>query len=240
MKRNIATFLLSLPFLLTSCIIDQGEESGYNEAYIAQYTDALADGRFEFPIAMMETVLNIEAYEKASPEEKMQMTYIFNSLIKNETGYSMKNFHNFELTVDGNSIYEVGARWKFAATDGRGDRYPFTMTCVAPGVWDVGYLYENDGLTMTVRSIEEDNVLFSWEIEVSGFIRSDEGRYVSVGTEQPIIRKIFTDPQGYDWCRCRMEGEFHVTIFERRGGRVLESRTRIYDGTVSRNTYYQF
>ena len=237
MKRYIL-FLAVICSCLQSCLIEPADRPTRERYDSDQYAAELADGRVVFPMAMMETALNIEAYEKATAEEKVQMTYIFNSLLTYGNGYMMKNFHSYYLTHDGKSVYEPGAAWKI--TSHNNNYYSsydtiLTLNCVSEGKWSLTAEYDKGQVVFTITQLPSDDSLFFWNIEVSGEIISGQGRVMKLHSPEKITRKVCTDEW---WCSTCLAGRLNIDIYDTDSVTLLDSYVYTFDGQTKENQYY--
>ena len=235
MKRHI--LLLAI---LCTCIIScqvEGADTPTREAYpLSKYASDAAESRVVFPLAMMETAFNIEAYENATAEEKVKMTYIFNCLLNQGNNYQMKNFYSFYLTPDGKSIHEPGAEWHISASN-YGNYADYTLKCTADGKWEMTLVYENGQIDYTITQEAEDESLFNWSVSLTGSLTSGQGRVVEIRSDGPITRKVY--PGKWE-CKNVMTGKLQFDIYGSASASApQESFSYTFSGQEESNTYYQ-
>lgn len=235
MKRHIM-LLTMLCACILSCEIESADTPTREKYTTEKYASETTLGRIEFPLAMMETAFNIEAYEKASAEEKVQMAYIFNCLLKEGNSYRMNYFHSFYLTPDEKSIYEAGARWNFSAFDyGYGSK--FTLNCIEDGKWEMVVQYDNGQITFNISQLPQEESLFNWEISLAGSLTSGQGRIVDIRSAGPVTRKVCSD----QWkCSIVMAGEIIFNIYDNDESSTPQDTFRYaFSGQEEDNAFYQ-
>jgi hypothetical protein len=238
MKRYIV-FVSIICSCLQACQIEPADRPT-RERYDAQaYASESADGRVVFPLAMMETAFNIEAYQNASPEEKVQMTYIFNTLLTHGNSCQMKNFHSFYMTTDGKSIYDPGAAWKISAhNNNHYSSYDthLTVNCINEGGWCMTSEYDKGQIVFNISQLPSDGSLFFWNVELSGEIISDQGRVMKIYAPENLTRKVSVSEWG---CMTSMEGTLHIDVYDKDKVTLLDSYVYTFDGKETENRYYQ-
>ena len=236
MKRHILLLsLLSACFL--SCEIESADTPTRENYTLAKYASETTDGRIIFPLAMMETAFNIETYENATPEEKVRMTYIFNTLLKQGNNYKMTNFHSFYLIPDGNSIHTKGASWHFSAFNYGSYATEFTLDCIEEGKWELSAKYDNGQIDFDISQLPQEESLFNWEISITGSLTSGKGRIVEITSVEPLTRKVSSD----QWeCMTVMTGKLLFNIYENANATApLDTFTHSFSGRKEYNYYYQ-
>ncbi len=236
MKRYMIFFAICS--CLMSCEVESADKPTRERYSLESYAAESAEGRVVFPLAMMETALNIEAYENAAPEEKVKMTYIFNSLLSQEDGYVMKNFHSFHLTPDEKSIYEPGASWKiFARNDMFYPPYPtgLTLNCVEDGKWKMVAKYENGTIEFDIVHLPQEDTFFNWQVQLSGTLTSVQGRVLTISSQDVISRRVYVDKWGSE---TSMEGTLKFSIYDKDTVTLLDEIDGVFDPAQAPNTYY--
>lgn len=235
MKRHILLLTLMCSCLL-SCVMEK-EQTPTRENYsLSQYASNATEISIMFPLAMMETAFNIEAYENATAEEKVEMTYIFNTLIKQGNSYQMKNFHSFYMTPDGKPSHEPGAEWKISTFDyGSGSDY--TLKCTDEGKWEMTVKNDNGEVDFDITKEADDESLFNWTISFSGSLTSSQGRIVEIRSAGPITRKVLNENER---CYSIMTGKIEFDIYENKDASTpLDTFTYSFSGRKETNTFYQ-
>ena len=237
MKRYMIFFAICS--CLMSCVVERADKPTREQYNLEAYVNEATDLRVVFPLAMMETAFNIEAYENAPAEEKKKMTYIFNSLLSQGGSYRMKNFHSFYLTPDDKSLHEPGAIWKMFACNDRyyaPDGTNMILSCVEDGKWVMSSEYDNGRIEFNItRLTVEDGALFNWEVQVSGTLTSGQDRVLKIDTPDSIVRQVHVDQWG---CSTIMEGTVKFSIYDKGGVTLLDEMVYAFDGKESDNKYY--
>ena len=221
-----------------SCEVESADKPTREQYSLGAYANESTDMRVVFPLAMMETAFNIEAYENATAEEKKKMTYIFNSLISQGGSYLMKNFHSFYLTPDDKSLYEPGAVWKIFAHN---DRYyaPYgtnmILSCVEDGKWVMSSEYDTGMIEFNITRLPAEGTLFNWEVSLSGTFTSGQGRVLKIYTPYSLIRQVRVDQWG---CSTRMEGAVKFSIYDNDAVTLLDETSYVFAGKEKDNLYY--
>lgn len=251
MKRHIISFALLLP-ILSSCVIGYEEESPHSDRNLELLAAATAEARFTFPMVLVETVLSIEDYENMTAEDKLEMTHVFNSLIKtSDRTYTMDRFYNFKLATDGKSMrQDEDAEWTFESSWGDrlyyssfSDKRRFSLLRYPE---DAGYDYflscdrnsdAGESIFM-ITEFEDEEAYFSWKIEMRGSYLSDEGRLMEFCTDGPVYRKVYRKNTEAEQSRVWTEGRMLIKIHDRNGDMLDEL---VYDlKRDSDNIYYNF
>ena len=236
MKRYMIFFAICS--CLMSCEVESADKPTREQYSLGAYASESTDMRVVFPLAMMETAFNIEAYENATAEEKKKMTYIFNSLISQGGSYLMKNFHSFYLTPDDKSLHEPGAVWKIFAHN---DRYyaPYgtnmILSCVEDGKWVMSSEYDNGRIEFNITRLPAEGTLFNWEVSLSGTFTSGQGRVLKIYTPDSLIRQVRVDQWG---CSTRMEGAVKFSIYDNDAVTLLDETSYVFAGKEKDNLYY--
>jgi hypothetical protein len=220
-----------------SCEIENAETSTREDYSLEEYASDLTNGRVVFPLAMMETAFNIETYVNAPAEEKVKMTYIFNSILQQGNNYAMKNFYSFYLIPDGNSIHMPGAIWQFSAFNYGSYTPEFTLRCIEEGKWDMTVNYDNGQILFNICQLPLDESVLNWEVSLEGSLISGQGRIVEISSSGPITRKVCSD----EWsCTTVMTGTLKFNIYEDQNSSMpLDSFTYSFSGQEESNTYYE-
>ena len=251
MKRHILLFALLLP-VLSSCVIGNEEKSPHSDKNLEILAAATTEARFTFPMVLVETVLAIEDYENMAAEDKLEMTHVFNSLIKtSDRVYTMDRFYSFKLTTDGNSMrHDEDAEWTFESAWGDrmyyssfAERRRFSMLRYPE---DAGYDYflscdknsdAGESIFM-ITELEDTDAYFSWKIEMRGSYLSDEGRLMEFCTDGPAYRKVYRRNTEAEHSKVWTEGHMLITIYDKDGNKLDEL---VYDlKRESDNMYYDF
>lgn len=237
MKRYM--IFLAICSCLMSCEVESADKPTREQYSLGAYASESTDMRVEFPLAMMETAFNIEAYENAPAEEKKKMTYIFNSLLSQGGSYRMKNFHSFYLTPDDKSLHEPGAIWKMFACNDRyyaPDGTDLILNCVGDGRWVMSSEYPNGKIEFNITRLPgEDVTLFNWEVQLSGTLTSGQGRVLKIYTPDSIIRQVRVN----QWeCSTIMEGTVKFSIYDKDAVTLLDEMVYAFDGKETDNKYY--
>lgn len=235
MKRYIIFFAICS--CLLSCEIESAQKPTRERYTPGAYMLEITEGRVVFPLAMMETAFNIETYENATPEEKVEMTYIFNSLLKQGNNYKMTNFYSFYMIPDDNSIHAPGASWNFSAYNSGGCPSEFTLVCAEEDRWEMTAKYDNGQITYNIMRLPQDESIFNWEVTFAGSLTSAQGRLVDFFSVEPITRKVSAD----EWnCTTVMTGTLKLVVYENEDSNTpKESFTYSFNGQEEKNTYYQ-
>lgn len=236
MKRHILLLALMCSCFI-SCEIENADTPTRERYPLERYASETTDSRVIFPLAMMETAFNIETYENATDAEKVNMTYIFQNILKQNNSYKMKNFYAFYLLPDGNSIHTAGSTWHFSALNYGTDPFRFTLNCSEDGKWEMSASYHDGGLKFNISQLPQDESIFNWEISVTGSLTSREGRTVTVSSAGPITRKVCSN----EWkCTTVMTGTLQFDIYDSKDSSTkLDSFTYMFSGKEETNTYYQ-
>lgn len=238
MKRYIMILAVA-GLCLQACELESAQSPTRERYKGSDYVADMTENFVVFPMAMMETALNIETYLNASPEEKVEMTYIFNSLVNNHSTYTMKNFHGFHLVPDGNSIHETGAEWKMTMQNHNSYRAKpinSTLKCAGDGVWEYHNRCSGGEVLLKVTCIADAPALFSWDIEVSGSFTSGQGRIVEILAPGNIRRDVNVSEAG---CTVTMEGTVVVNVYSPGQSALLDTFTYKCMGSPVKNQYYQ-
>lgn len=238
MKRYII-ILAVICTCLHACKIESADKPTRERYNAERYIYETTEGRVIFPMAMMETAFNIEAYENATAEEKVQMTYIFNCLLHEGNGYFMKNFFSFHLTPDGRSVYEPGALWKIYAHNTiilTSYDTSLTLECVDDGVWTMTAEHDKGKTEFKITQLPEEDTLFHWDIEISGEIVSGEGRVMKIYTPEHVVRRVCVNKWGCTTC---MEGTVCIDVYDKDSVTLLDAFVHTFDGKEIENQYYQ-
>lgn len=221
---------------LLSCMIEKEQVPTRDNYSLSRYASIATEERVIFPLAMMETAFNIEAYENATAEEKVEMTYIFNSLLKQGNSYQMKYFHSFYMTPDGKTIHEPGAEWKISVFD-YGSASDFTLKCTDEGKWEMTALNDSGLVCFDITKGTDDESLFNWSIGISGSLTSSQGRIVEIRSDGPITRQILDENER---CYSVLTGKIEFDIYENKDASTpLDSFTHSFSGRKETNTFYQ-
>ena len=238
MKRCLMILALCIS-LFNACVIDSSETSNYN--YLSEAVANEVDDRLVFPIVMAETALLIDVYEKMTPEEKIQMGYIYRNVLKTEEGkYTMNGFYDFALDTGGKSLDEPGAEWvistnasSFEYRIGKGH---FLLSKSESGD---GYILvcEHEGAEpydISLRVVEDEEAYYSWEIEMECNYMTARDRDVTMVTDAPIVRKVYRKISDLSGCNEMMHGSITVDIKDH------DVVRHYFDGEVRLNNRYDF
>lgn len=231
--------MLCIP-VISACRLDSGESSNYSSLNLQNYARTEVNSKVIFPVILAETAMSVEAYDKMSAEEKMQMGYIYRTLIKvDDTHYQMQDFYTFTLSTGGRSISEPGALW--VMTSGK-DRYELVHMPEDSNYEYRIYCWFHDGDSHVVdfNSVEDEYAYYSWEIVTDCMCRSHTGYEVQVVTDGPLIRKVYRGNPSY----VMMDGAVTVRIsgdYDKNGSmEELDVVKCGYDGSEVRNDVYDF
>ena len=238
MKRCLMILALCAS-LFNACVIDSSETSNYKFLHDAVANEV--EDRLVFPIVMAETALLIDVYEKMTPEEKIQMGYIYRNVLKTEEGkYTMNGFYNYALDTRGKSLDEPGAEWvisthasSFQYRIGRGH---FLLSKSESGE---GYILvcEQEGsqpYDILFRVVEDEEAYYSWEIEMECHYTTAKDRDVTMVTDAPIVRKVYRKITDLSDCGEMMHGSMTVDIKDH------DVVRHYFDGEVRPNSRYDF
>lgn len=222
---------------LLSCVMEK-EQTPTRENYsLSQYASNATEYGVIFPLAMMETAFNIEAYENATAEEKVEMTYIFNTLIKQGNSYQMRGFYSFYMTPDGKTSHEPGAEWKISAAYNYSEAADYTLKCTDEGKWEMTVKSNNGQVDFHITQEADAESLFNWAITLSGSLTSAQGRIVEIRSSGPVTRKVFKDKLK---CLTVMTGNIEFAIYENKDASTpVDSFTYTFSGDETTNNYYQ-
>lgn len=252
MKKLSLILALCVPFF-SACEIDSAETSDLNDHNLDYLTQKYLESRLEFPVVMAETALAIDIYEQMTAEEKTGMGYIYRSLLKESSGYyKMNDFYGFMLNTNGKSIAEPGAVWNFEtnrgsfdldyyhmygnyryalSAAGTDDGYDYKLTC------DSGY-FEPYEIKMTV--LDDDDAFYAWHIEMSCAFLTEEGRSVAIGTDGPVVRKVYRKSDEVGETQVMMTGKAKMRIGLDPGGNDMMDLDYEYDEIRRKNLRYDF
>lgn len=235
--------MLCIP-VISACRLDSGETSDYSRHNLQTYAWTEVKSKVIFPVIMAETAMSVEAYEKMSAEEKMQMGYIYRTLIKvDDTHYKMHDFYTFTLSTGGRSISEPGALWVMTSDKDRYElvympedsNYEYRIYCQS---------YAGDSYVVDFNSIEDENAFYSWEIVADCMCKSYAGYEVQVKTDGPLVRKVYRGNGNVNHSCVMMDGAVTVRISgdnDKDGSmEELDVVKCAYDGSEVRNEVYDF
>ena len=243
MKKYIV-YALSL-FALCSCIVESADIPSYSEKALQHFASEVVEDKILFPMSVFETVLLIQDYEEMSAEEKVELTHIFNSLVKvSESAYKMERFHNLKVSTGGKSIYEDGAEWLFQ-TDYAAYSYTPKSYRLYNNPDEAGhdFIFETDvkdspQTKILIDRVEDDSAYFSWKFEVDGSFASDQGRTVQYKSAGPVTRKVSRSSDAVAESLVTTAGSLMITIFDT-DGKELDEITYDMSGT-DYNRFYAF
>lgn len=243
MKRYLI-YALSI-IALCSCTVESADSPSYSERTLLHFASEVAEDKVLFPMSVFETVLLIQDYENMSAEEKVELTHIFNSLMKVSDGvYTMEKFHNLKVSTDGKSIYEDGAEWMFQ-TDYAVYNYSSRSYKLYNNPDEAGhdFTFNTDvkGSPQSVILIDrnaDESAYFSWKFEVEGWFESDQGRQVRYKSDGPVSRKVTKSSEEIAESMVTTYGNLVITIFDIDGKQIDEIK---YDMSGTEfNSFYQF
>ena len=251
MKKLSLILALCVPFF-SACEIDSAETSDLNDHNLDYLTQKYLESRLEFPVVMAETALLIGLYEQMTPEEKTGMGYIYRSLLMETTGYyKMNDFYGFKLNTSGRSVMEPGTVWNFESdwgsfgsdyyhmygnyrytlsAAGSGASYDYMLTC------DSEY-FEPYEIKMTV--LEDEEAYYAWHIEMACEFQTEEGRSVAIGTDGPVVRKVYRKSLEEE-SQVMMSGKAKMKIGLDPGGNDMMDLDYEYDEIRRKNLRYDF
>ena len=242
MKKYIL-YALSI-MALCSCKVESADWVEYSEKGLKRFASEVAEEKLLFPLSVFETVLLIQDYEGSSSEEKVELSHIFNSLIKvSDDVYKMEKFFNLKVSTDGRSIYEKGAEWAFQTDYSTYDYRPRSVRLYnSPEHEDSEFLLEADIKSSSdcirINHISNEEAYFSWSIEMEGGFESEKGRVVLYRTDGPVTRKVTRSSDSVAESMVSMTGRLIVTIFDT-DGTQLDEITHNLTG-IGVNSYYHF
>lgn len=229
--------------VLCSCVVENADSPRYSEKGLQNFASEVAEEKFIYPLALFETVLLIDDYEKLEAEEKVGLKHIFGSLIKvSDNVYTMEKFFNLKVSTDGRSVNEAGAEWFFQTEYSMFgyDTRSFTLYN-SPENENCDFLLHADvkehGGVMYIDKVD-DETYFSWKIEMEGTLESFSGLTVRFRTDGPVTRKVERATEANDKSMVTMDGRLVVTIFGADGKELDEIRYDLPETEV--NQYYQF
>lgn len=250
MKRHLLILAAMMP-LAGACVVDSEDSPHHNR--LPQVAELNVEDKLEFPIVMAETALSIDAYEGMTPEQKMDMGYIYNSLIKVAEGtYKMVRFYDFNLNTGGQSLHDPKARWAFTTSTNSFDygtaEGRFTLSAAEDGSgYDYDLICGSDSAEtygISIRKIEDTEAYYSWELEMDCRFTTPEGRIVTLATVDPVVRKVYKGIAGFQVSAVMMSGRVSMLVEEDTDGdgnlEELDLVTYTYPGARSENERYQF
>lgn len=243
MKKYIV-YALSL-FALCSCIVESADSPSYSEKALQHFASEVVEDKILFPMSVFETVLLIQDYEDMSAEEKVELTHIFNSMVKvSESVYTMERFHDLKVSTDGKSIYEDGAEWLFQTEYGVYNYTPRSYRLYNnPDEAGHDFIFETDVKSspqtkILIDNAADDSAYFSWKFEVEGSFVSDQGRTVQYKSAGPVTRKVSSSSDAVAESIATTAGSLIITIFDT-DGKELDEITYDMSG-IDYNRFYAF
>lgn len=242
MKRYII-YALSI-IALCSCTVESADSPSYSERTLLHFASEVVEDKVLFPMSVFETVLLIQDYEEMSAEEKVELTHIFNSLMKVSDGvYTMEKFHDLKVSTDGKSIYEDGAEWHFQTEYAVYSYIPRSYTLYNnPDKTGLDFIFNTDvkdspQSVMLIDKVEDESAYFSWSFEVDGWFESDKGRSINYRSEGPVSRTVTRSSEKVAESMITTAGKMIITIFDSDGKQLDEIR---YDMSGTEfNSFYQ-
>ena len=240
MKRFLLIIALCIP-LLESCVIDNGDSSNYDNFH--ELVRITAESRLEYPIVMAETAMSVMAYDAMAPEDKVEMGYIYENVIKiSDSKFQMDKFHSFILDTGGKSLENADALWTITVWGGSFDyreRECVFKLCRQDD--SDGHMYrlvcEYEGYEpyeIYFSPVEDEEAYYSWEMDMSCRFTTTQGREVDLTTVGPFVRKVYRAAVPNERSSCViMEGTVNMRV----DGDALDYE---YAGLISENTRYNF
>ena len=225
--------------LFNACVIDSSETSNYG--FLSDAVANEVDDRLVFPMTMAETALLIEAYEDMTPEEKVGMGYIYRNLIKTGEGkYKMNGFYSLTLDTMSKSLDENGTEWIIGTAADMyehriGGGHFLLSKAGADNEYRLVCEYEGyQAYEILFRVVEDEDAYFSWEVEMECRYTTEEGREVTMITDDPVVRKVYRKNSDDGDCNVMMLGNVTVDIKDH------DVVRHHFDGGVRKNSRYDF